>query len=1331
VAAFRNVRNVRGFFSDYYLGTVFGASHGRKRRLSDRSTDFSYRRFHKLWRGAEGKAGDASLNREKFIRPLLRDILGFHLGAGYGRVHGLHSSADREDQGHPPLLLAYAGAWDEDLDAGQGSERPMHRFAARLAQDGIAYGLLITGERLRLTRAEGDGPRRAYLEVDLAGLVEEEDPESFAAFLRLVSCTTFLLEAPGRASLIQTIERESREHSQQVSEDLKRAVFEAAESLIEALLRDAEQAGRLSDRTLLTEAELKSWRDAALTGLYRILFILYAEARDPRLEQHPIYRQSYSLEGLVEDLNRDPSREWPENRTFLWARLKALFRIFDVGLPAIGVWENIPPRGGDFFNASTHEGRTLEAARLPDQIVARVVLTLTTAEPRAGIGRERVSFRELDIESLGSVYEGLLEREPRIAGPAAIEAEVAGRSLVLEADELAGLCGERGLRVGGDSAILASTPAVASLHDDGAGSPRATESGDRPRRGAQALLIRRLGPHAFHFISSSARKGSGSFYTPTRLVQDLVVHSLQPLVEGRKPDSIESLRILDPACGSAHFLVGAMRFLGQALHRSYVEDLAGRPPTQFRSTTGQGWDLDWQASDEEARRSNSEARAWCKRRIAERCLFGVDLNPTAVSLARVALWIESLAGDRPLTYFEHHVRCGNSLLGTWFKRLDRPPLAKKEARISSNQLELPGEVLRDMVAEAAEARRGIDRYDPDALRREGIEPESVEEQAHKDRLRRKADDLLGRARLLFDLRSASLFVPEIWRDWLTLFGHIGSLGDLESFSWSRPWWDEFARVRDRERFFHWELEFPEVLRDPVRPSFDVVLGNPPWDKVLPTKAEFYGRRDVLIRAYKGQDRDRRIRELVEKTPELREEFTAYRSRMKSVAQFLRRGGDFAHARSRSPAAHEDVSKYFVDRAIRLAADGGRVGLVVPSVLYNGDGCVGLREYLLKKATIERFYGFENRRKHFPIDSRYKFVDLVFRKGGGGDSFLAAFMRHDLQELADIGEKPWMVRITREEIERLSPETFAFLEYREPKDQRIVAKMHAGRPTLGTRSGGWGATFVSWRAHEIIFNASEDKDLWTDPKTGRLHSPAQVLGREPDDFGETVRLMRDRGFWPVFEGKHLDQFVVGIKRVRWWLSVAQAQAKYGKLPRNAPTLVFRETASNTNERTCIAAVLPAGVAASHKLSGILLDGVDGEAALVVLNSFCFDWALRLRTAGTNVSFTYIRPMPVPPAVTLKSLPRIPTIRAWEMGIHHVTANQTQWSVLWDSNRGVAEAFGLSAGDFAYILETGFPGFRRKRAAFHEYLRQRLTEWRAEEDRTAQALPMVAETPTDGP
>lgn len=398
----------------------------------------------------------------------------------------------------------------------------------------------------------------------------------------------------------------------------------------------------------------------------------------------------------------------------------------------------------------------------------------------------------------------------------------------------------------------------------------------------------------------------------------------------------------------------------------------------------------------------------------------------------------------------------------------------------------------------------------------------------------------------------------------------------------------------------------------------------------------------------------------------------------------------------------------------------------PSVVYNGDGCVGLRRFFLHEASVERFYGFENRRKVFPIHSSYKFVSLVFLKGESEiDNFEAAFMRHDLEELQstaryrDVGPAaiceepaPWVVNMRRAEIEALSPETSAFLEYRGAMDQEIVQKMHEGRPTLGSdEPGSWHARMITDFAHLQIYNSNRDKDLWTDPTSRRLYAPNWVLPRSPSDFGETIERMRECGFWPVFEGKHIDQFLVGIKPVRWWLSVEQTERKYGRPPRSERILVFRKTAMNTNERTCIAAVLPPYSAATEKLTGLIAQNVDPERAAVALNSLPFDWALRLRVAGTDVSLTYFRPMPVPPSETVSCLPAISTGICWKNSIQHITDDHDLWPDLWAANRTVAEAYGLGPSDFEHMLST-FPVFARKRPAFHAYLHARLAVWHEE-------------------
>lgn len=1258
-------------------------------------------RLSRLADAASGiEPNDLTQFRERFARPVLEELLGFRLDENPDepRIRPL-SAAEVESAPGPPVALVLLCPDHEELE----SRRMQRQLEDSLVESQLDYGFVISPEVLRLIRRPGCGPRGAAFDLALAIAAELLDVDSLVAAHRVLAAPNFAGVRGERT--IDLVESESRRHSAKVSTDLKSAVFEAAERISGGFLEDVRERAADFDPT----PEVTKLRDAGFLALYRILFILYAEARDERLIGHRLYQRSYSLDSIVNRLLRSSPETWARNRHGLWFQLVAVFRIFNEGIANLPGLDNIPPRGGRLFSNESEQGRLLTQLRLSDRDTAAILLGLATTRPRRGVGRERVSFRELEIEQLGSVYEGLLEYEPAEAGETLIECNVGGREMTLRPEEVVRLAELKSLNVRGDAAIVAGT-AAAPLHPDAAEEQDEDEleveeedseedDGEEGTaepavaRGSTLRLVRRLEPGAFFFKPGSARKSSGSYYTPTPMVDDLVRHALGPLVDGRPAADIERLRVIDIACGSAHFLVGAARFLGAKLFEAYRRESGGTPPPAFHP--------DRRLTPEIHVRWDSEGEAWCKRRIVERCLFGVDLNPDAVQLAQVALWIESLAGDRPVSFFAHHIRCGNSLLGSWLDRLDAPPDPQLGKRNDQQTRGLFEAQLRERVKEALAERRLIDAPLPPEVR-----ADTPQEYDYKEDRLRRAERAVEEARLLLDLRSACPLLPAIWREMPALLSAM----ELEREAALRPWWKEFVALRARERFFHWELEFPEVFIDTQRPGFDAVLGNPPWDKVMPTKQEFYGQVDPLIGAFKGNELERRIRELNTQMPQLAQQFAAYRERATTIARVLRGSGDFPLAEARSQAAHEDLSKYFVDRALGLTAKGGSTGLVVPSVLYNGDGWLGIRRYLLKEASITRFYGFENRQKIFPIHSSYKFVNLVARKDqSGAGRFTAAFMRHDVVELLSDDPKPWEVQFTAEEVELLSPETLAFLEFRSARDQEIVRKMYAGRPTLGGDGpGNWGVRLISWRAHEMIFNSSEDKDLMTDPVTGKLWSPALILGDVPPNVGVCIARMRERGYWPVFEGKHVDQFLVGIKPIRWWISVSQAKNKYDKDPISGPTLVFRETASNTNERTCIAAVMPSESVGAHTLTGITTRSVDTDHAAVVLNSLCFDYALRLRTAGIHVSFTYMHPMPVPTATDVACLPKLPTRLAWDAGIGHVTEDKSAWPALWDANRAVAEAYGLDARDMAHILAS-FPGVARKRPEFHAFLQARLAEW----------------------
>jgi hypothetical protein len=1317
--AFRFLKNANRFFSDYYLGTVLGKLRGKHRLKTDAQTDTAYRKLQQVYARAQKRRHSGKCEFE-FARPVLADVFHYSIGKGAEGIYSLEVDGV-QDSTKPPLLVSFC-SWEEDFDtpAERGRPTPTRALVDALRRAGVAYGLLVNGGAIRLVRAD-ETSKGAYLEFDVEGCMEEPEMEdaqqSFAVAFRIFDSSTFVVR-DGFAQ-IERIERESREHQQKVSEDLKRAVFDAAEKMVRGLLEDwqrREGTGAASDLTDMSEDRLKEFKDAALTCLYRLLFISFAEARDERLQEHALYLKSYSLATLLDSILEMNEEEIPANKYGYWLRLLALFDIYDKGLPAVEKYQHIPPRGGDFFSPETPAGRILSRSMLDDFTVAGILRSLCTTEPRNGIGRERVSFRELDIEQLGSVYEGLLEYEPRIAKEEMFEISLSGREFVLSQEDLIRFCEKKSLSLSGEYELIKDSP-LEKLHveheeevdeadeDSQNGESEEEETAEeeleevlKVKKGTSARVLRKLQPGEFYFAPGSARKSSGSFYTPRQLVDDLVRHSLSPLVEGKTSAEIERLRILDPACGSAHFLVAACRFLGRELYARYRSEYRGRPPPAFKGDSD-AWER--------------EGEAWCKRRIAERCLYGVDLNPTAVNLAHVSLWIESLAGDRPLTYFEHHVRCGNSLIGTWIDKIGTPPVPKlmpKKKRAPERTMLLQAPPVREAIKKAANKRRLIDQA------AEAVPAESLEEIKYKEDRRKEAEKIVAAAKLLCDLRCASAFgLPGIWEDFPNLLNLSDDYGRLEAYAKDRPYWSKSVEVRERERFFHWELEFPEVFED-GRKGFDAILSNPPWDKMLPSRTEFYSKYDVLIRAFKGVDLDTQIREICRKNEGAAEEFELYKKRIAAIAGILTKSLDYSYHEWRidgkKTAGHEDIFKYFVERGWQLASEDGRVGYVVPSAMYNTEGCTGLRHLLLGQAQIERFYGFENHTesgaKIFPIDTRYKFVNLVFckTKSPSGE-FSAAFMRHDLDELSDEGAKPWVVRIRKKELERLSPGTLAFLEYRSPMDQEIILKMYEGRPLLGDNGPGtWNARF------HTEFNMTNDRDLWTDPKTGKLYTPVSVLGYQPETFAETRKAMADAGFWPLYEGKMIEQWVVDYEPVRRWVNIERAAEKYGEPPDPNEKLVFRDIASNTNERTLIAALLPPRSCAGHSLNLIALPSTADASALVsVLNSLATDYQMRLRTVGMHLSLTFMRRAAVPSPNHVSTLASIQTKSVADSEEKHISEMLLERERVWEANRTVAEAYGIGATEMAHILDS-FEVMRRKRPDMFSFFSRKIEEWKEE-------------------
>ena len=554
------------YFAEHILGSAFSG------RLGEASRAQARERLGAWWREHGSELGPASSVRVVWDRvavPLASNL-------GFDLAEGAPTSDDRMLGGvlrtgsvQIGLLL---GHWNEDIDV-------LWRNAARAGlRLNARWYFCSNGQHLRVVDARRTYSR-FYVEFDLERAID--DTRTFAVLWGLLRAEAFQLsEKGGPPAFEQAIELSLR-HGAAVSRSLRVGVLHAVDRLLDGLIRGR---GR-TQRTIPSHDELSAGFEESVTVVYRILFLLFAEARGLVPVWHPIYRKHYTIESLRQ-IVEDPRR--PRG---LWEALQAIARLAHDGCHAGTLI--VPPFNGRLFSPAhtpIADGRAVD-----DETTRGALLALSTTPVERGAGRVRIDYRDLGVEQLGAVYESVLEYEPAT--------------------------GDR--------------PAPAAPRADPV--PRLRRGGDR-------------------------RKATGSFYTPRSVTEYLVRRTLHPLVDGAGADAILNLKIVDPAMGSAAFLVAACRYLARAYEAALL-----REGTCHADEIG------------------DRERAGFRRLVAQRCLFGVDLNPAAVHLARLSLWLATLAADQPLTFLDHHLLAGDSLIGASLEDLARRPLPRGR-RLSARPL---------------------------------------------------------------------------------------------------------------------------------------------------------------------------------------------------------------------------------------------------------------------------------------------------------------------------------------------------------------------------------------------------------------------------------------------------------------------------------------------------------------------------------------------------------------------------------------------------------------------------------------------------------------------
>ena len=737
--------------------------------------------------------------------------------AGYGPATSLDTAtglgAERER-----AAASGASSWqllvrvcepDEDFDhvtrgrsrASGGLEASPHGRMERLLRNtGVAAGLLFNGTALRLISAPR-GESSGWLDFRVADMLPTAG-RPISTAMRLLLGQTRLLSVPRPKRLAALLE-DSRKYQNEVSVRLAEQVLHA----LYELLRGFQAAHDTSKGELLREPLADNPDEVyrgLLTVVLRLVFLLYAEERD-MLPQDETFLGAYSLAGLYERLREDAALhpDTMDQRFGGYAQLLALFRMVHDGARAGAM--RLPPRHGALFDPDRYrflEGRGTGACRqngeridpplVPDGTIYRVLEKLIVLDG------ERISYRALDVEHVGSVYETMMgfrletaegltvaiKAAKKQGAPAAVnlnrllDQPPANRAKWLQERTDRKLT-DRLRRTARDAGTMEALHAALDPVIDRNATP------DLVRGGAMVLQ------------PSEERRRSGSHYTPRELTEPIVRTALAPILDRLRaeggaplrPEQILDLKVCDPAMGSGAFLVEACRQLGDALVAA------------------------WQAHDAMPEIPPDENEIiFARRQVAQRCLYGVDRNPKAVDLAKLSLWLVTLAKDHPLTFLDHALRPGDALVGFSRRQLDafhwkddaKPFQAGFEAMRA-----------REHLAKASELRRRIREAD-----------DSVSE----TELRQLCDDAryeTDNVRLLGDLALAAFFEgskPKQREDLRRQFADAVQRGEMHGY---QGWLEELRRKEPPLAPFHWEIEFPEVF-DRENPGFDSVVGNPPF-----------------------------------------------------------------------------------------------------------------------------------------------------------------------------------------------------------------------------------------------------------------------------------------------------------------------------------------------------------------------------------------------------------------------------------------------------------------------------------------------------------------------
>ena len=1095
------------------------------------------------------------------------------------------------------LAIVESKRWDLPLDrrSDQHVAAPstqMLRYLRRvddLTEGKLRWGILTNGAQWRLYYQGARSVSEQFFEIDLAAVLGF-DGSAFSEDERRYCLKLFALFF-GRDAFLPDAE-DARTFHQRVLDEGRFYQERVANSLSGVVFSRVFPDLARTIAAVAPDVPLSEVRDAALILLYRLLFILYAEDRNLLPVRDDRY-DDYCLRRVRDDIGRRKARDdvFSETAARYYSAIDDLCRAIDEGDSSIG----LPPYNGGLFDQKITP--LLAQIKLGDQVVADVIDALSFENGRY------INYRDLSVEQLGSIYERLLEHE-----------------VVREGDE---------------------------------------------------IVVR---PNVF------ARKGSGSYYTPDALVRLILKETVEPLVQARMDafakqvdeitrskvgegfkrkalaqvdpaEKLLDLKICDPSMGSGHFLVSLVDYLSDHViaamaevdSTGYVSPLTERIDAIRQTILKNAEQREW-AIDE----AQLDDRHIVRRMVLKRCVYGVDKNPMAVELAKVSLWLHSFTAGAPLSFLDHHLRCGDSLFGCWVSQgIDKAmeegsPLFLNEPIQRATGAAQAMQLIEELTdAEIEEAGRSAELF---ADMQAGTQPlDAFLSLIHAFEwldVRGKEDKIALRA--FFDSRFGN--PVEI------AAGTVEVRMDVPEAERFVELLTEAREQIAQEGFLNWQVAFPGIWQDwrsaTLHGGFDAVIGNPPWDRVKLQQVEWFAaRQPEIASAQRAADRKRMIGALQKSDDPLFVEFERADERAKSAGRVARKWGDYPFL------ARGDINLYslFVERAMALVKEDGVVGLLTPSGIASDKTAAPFFHSVSTEGRLRTLYDFENKKVFFPdIHASFKFCVFVATRTQRPTSARCAFYLHNVAELED-GDRSFS--LTAEDFASVNPNTGTAPIFRTRRDAELTTAIYHHLPVLVNRSAG--EEVKAWPVrYSTMFHMTNDSHLFRTREELEDKEGAYPLGGK--------RFNSPSGEWvPLYQGRMIHQFdhraasvVVNPDNIHNVALSEETSPEQKEDPNFLATpqywvpadevafpdalkwvLAFRDIVRTTDRRTLIAAAVPA-VGMGNKIPVLLATDVDGYRRsamylLANLNAIILDYVTRQKVQSTNMNLYILEQFPVVP------------------------------------------------------------------------------------------------------